>query len=165
MTSSWFFLSTLNYDARSTTHQINIIIFTYISSNSRLLKWNYKPYFFPCTLALNLLSYLFQHLVINFWYSLVNIRTIWCDNKKINILPDRIYKFSSILDLNSLSYLFQHLVISFWYSLVSIRTICCDNKKINFCQTEYINFVPFIWHWDENNCNHFKVCTEYMDMI
>ena len=23
MTSSWFFLSTLNYDARSTTHQIN----------------------------------------------------------------------------------------------------------------------------------------------
>ena len=24
MTSSWFFLSTLNYDARSTTHQINI---------------------------------------------------------------------------------------------------------------------------------------------
>ena len=25
MTSSWFFLSTLNYDARSTTHQINIL--------------------------------------------------------------------------------------------------------------------------------------------
>ena len=24
MTSGWFFLSTLNYDARSTTHQINI---------------------------------------------------------------------------------------------------------------------------------------------
>jgi len=23
VTSSWFFLSTLNYDARSTTHQIN----------------------------------------------------------------------------------------------------------------------------------------------
>ena len=26
MTSSWFFLSTLNYDARSTTHQINFIL-------------------------------------------------------------------------------------------------------------------------------------------
>jgi hypothetical protein len=26
VTSSWFFLSTLNYDARSTTHQIIIII-------------------------------------------------------------------------------------------------------------------------------------------
>ena len=25
MTSSWFFLSTLNYDARSTTHQINLL--------------------------------------------------------------------------------------------------------------------------------------------
>jgi len=27
VTSSWFFLSTLNYDARSTTHQINICRF------------------------------------------------------------------------------------------------------------------------------------------
>ena len=27
MTSSWFFLSTLNYDARSTTHQINVTVF------------------------------------------------------------------------------------------------------------------------------------------
>jgi len=26
VTSSWFFLSTLNYDARSTTHQINIFL-------------------------------------------------------------------------------------------------------------------------------------------
>ena len=27
MTSSWFFLSTMNYDARSTTHQLNIVIY------------------------------------------------------------------------------------------------------------------------------------------
>ena len=26
MTSSWFFLSTLNYDARSTTHQISVLV-------------------------------------------------------------------------------------------------------------------------------------------
>ena len=36
MTSSWFFLSTLNYDARSTTHQISKfslpIVFTYTKS-------------------------------------------------------------------------------------------------------------------------------------
>ena len=31
MTSSWFFLSTLNYDARSATHQIHMV---YISSNN-----------------------------------------------------------------------------------------------------------------------------------
>ena len=32
MTSSWFFLSTLNYDARTTTHQINILSVGRISS-------------------------------------------------------------------------------------------------------------------------------------
>ena len=32
MTSSWFFLSTLNYDARSTTHQIYSVAFVYIAS-------------------------------------------------------------------------------------------------------------------------------------
>jgi len=35
VTSNWFFLSTLNYDARSTTHQIyTIIISFYIISDS-----------------------------------------------------------------------------------------------------------------------------------
>ena len=32
MTSSWFFLSTLNYDARSTTHQIYTFLFTVFST-------------------------------------------------------------------------------------------------------------------------------------
>ena len=32
MTSSWFFLSTLNYEARSTTHQTNISIIVKLSS-------------------------------------------------------------------------------------------------------------------------------------
>ena len=31
MTSSWFFLSALNYDARSTTHQMQIFIYCYIT--------------------------------------------------------------------------------------------------------------------------------------
>ena len=32
MTSSWFFLSTLNYDARSTTHQICLLTVSYTTS-------------------------------------------------------------------------------------------------------------------------------------
>ena len=47
MTSSWFFLSTLNYDARSTTHQtqlqlIIIIIITIIIINATLCRWSYN---------------------------------------------------------------------------------------------------------------------------
>ena len=40
MTSSWFFLSTLNYDARSTTHQINYLL-TYLLTYSMVqsLSW------------------------------------------------------------------------------------------------------------------------------
>jgi len=30
VTSSWFFLSTLNYDARSTTHQIKDVLYKHI---------------------------------------------------------------------------------------------------------------------------------------
>ena len=30
MTSSWFFLSTLNYDARSTTHQIYLTVYLFL---------------------------------------------------------------------------------------------------------------------------------------
>jgi len=32
VTSSWFFLSTLNFDARSTTHQIKEVVYDYILS-------------------------------------------------------------------------------------------------------------------------------------
>ena len=38
MTSSWFFLSTLNYDARSTTHQIYWNIF--IKMGQQILHWH-----------------------------------------------------------------------------------------------------------------------------
>jgi len=35
VTSSWFFLSTLNYDARSTTHQIYLVCVKYMSAQRR----------------------------------------------------------------------------------------------------------------------------------
>ena len=38
MTSSWFFLSTLNYDARSTTHQICLISYTLCRNYSHKLR-------------------------------------------------------------------------------------------------------------------------------
>ena len=48
MTSSWFFLSTLNYDARSTTHQIYRCVHTIMSktnlSNALLLYSHFKYY-------------------------------------------------------------------------------------------------------------------------
>ena len=39
MTSSWFFLSTLNYDARSTTHQIPLIFFYYVDMNNHIFTY------------------------------------------------------------------------------------------------------------------------------
>ena len=39
MTSSWFFLSTLNYDARSTTHQICLSLFlSYVNTQLILIR-------------------------------------------------------------------------------------------------------------------------------
>jgi len=51
VTSSWFFLSTLNYDARSTTHQISVFIYfpilseLCVNTNTRNLKKNSEFYF------------------------------------------------------------------------------------------------------------------------
>ena len=59
MTSSWFFLSTLNYDARSTTHQISIV---YRREDAQWLlctsngKHTTKQQWTPVTLALRTLS-------------------------------------------------------------------------------------------------------------
>ena len=50
MTSSWFFLSTLNYDARSTTHQIHLVVCLTtdpkrvhhtVQSRASSFKWDY----------------------------------------------------------------------------------------------------------------------------
>jgi len=39
VTSSWFFLSTLNYDARSTTHQINQLTISALSCTTKTAAW------------------------------------------------------------------------------------------------------------------------------
>ena len=41
MTSSWFFLSTLNYDARSTTHQKDILGYVHVVGK---VSYMYSPY-------------------------------------------------------------------------------------------------------------------------
>jgi len=46
VTSSWFFLSTLNYDARSTTQQIMFFILNWLVTGNKQQKWgpyNIKP--------------------------------------------------------------------------------------------------------------------------
>ena len=44
MTSSWFFLSTLNYDARSTTHKINHYVEGINSSHQESDRLDSSPY-------------------------------------------------------------------------------------------------------------------------
>ena len=50
MTSSWFFLSTLNYDARSTTHQIYKPVISYFPTSEFLI------YFFISHFCFSILS-------------------------------------------------------------------------------------------------------------
>ena len=42
MTSSWFFLSTPNYDARSTTHQIGSYIWHAVIYGGGVFGWGYE---------------------------------------------------------------------------------------------------------------------------
>ena len=57
MTSSWFFLSTLNYDARSTTHQISVDVYCNVASlfvphflSFQTWSWGWNPPLCHCSI-------------------------------------------------------------------------------------------------------------------
>ena len=82
MTSSWFFLSTLNYDARSTTHQRK----TYLVPSAHISEecWNkwQSDWVLPFFLWLKILVFFFLYLnKLQFWfYNFVFVNSASCIN-------------------------------------------------------------------------------------
>ena len=81
MTSSWFFLSTLNYDARSTTHHIYVTVFTIRFVFANKVFWQH---IMLCRNVLWSSGYLYVYIYIYYYFIYIFSLTI-CIHQKLSL--------------------------------------------------------------------------------